>query len=166
MIKIAINNDMVESAKYKAKDLGELNNSITKGHGNLAGFLGEEVVKSILGGTLSNTYEYDLITPDGTTYDIKTKRCTSTPKEFYECSVANFNTRQDCDRYAFVRIKDNKTAWYLGWLTKKEFFEKAKFHRKDEVDPSNGFKFRADCYNVAIHELNGGVQIENEFGKT
>ena len=42
MIKIDINNEMIESAKSKARDLGKLNNSITKAKGNLAGFLGEE----------------------------------------------------------------------------------------------------------------------------
>ena len=48
MIKIDINNEMIESAKSKARDLGKLNNSITKGKGNLAGFLGEEVATSVV----------------------------------------------------------------------------------------------------------------------
>ena len=166
MIKIDINNEMIESAKSKARDLGKLNNSITKGKGNLAGFLGEEVAKSVLGGSLNNTYQHDLTTPEGITYDVKTKRCTSAPKEFYECSVANYNTKQQCDRYVFVRIKNNKfdiktsiksgqyEAWYLGWLDKKEYFDKAVFHKKGEVDSNNGFTFKADCYNVPISELN------------
>ena len=73
MIKIDINNEMIESAKSKARDLGKLNNSITKGKGNLAGFLGEEVAKSVLGGSLNNTYQHDLTTPDGISYDVKSK---------------------------------------------------------------------------------------------
>ena len=154
MIKVDINNEMLESARAKARDLGKLNNSITKGEGNLAGFLGEEVAKSVLGGYMHNTYQYDIIVADGITYDVKTKRCTSEPKEFYACSVANYNTKQQCDRYAFVRIKDNKEAWYLGWLDKKEYFDKAVFHKKGEEDSSNGFKFKSDCYNVPISELN------------
>ena len=154
MIKTDINDSMLKAAKEKAEDMGRLNNSITKGHGNLSGFLGEEVAKTIIGGYLDNTFDYDLMTPDGITYDIKTKRCKSEPKEFYECSVASFNIKQKCDRYAFVRIKDNKEAWYLGWLDKKEYFDKAEFHKKGETDSSNGFKFKADCYNVRISELN------------
>ena len=34
-----------------------------------------------------------------------------------------------------------------------DYFEKAKKLTKGQIDPSNGFIVRADCYNVAISDL-------------
>lgn len=147
---------MIDRATSKASDMGLLKNSIMSGDGNIGGFIGEEVVHRYLGGKISNTYDYDII-KDGVTYDVKTKRCTSAPKEEYECSVAAYNTTQNCYGYIFVRVlfKDNKwgDAWILGWMPKHEYFEKAKKLTKGDVDPSNGFIVRADCYNLPILHL-------------
>ena len=46
--------------------------------------------------------------------------------------------------------------------TKKEYFEKATFMQKGEIDPSNNYMVRADCYNLKIideiiSELPGGA---------
>ena len=73
------------------------------------------------------------------------------------CIRDSYNTKQDCDRYAFVRIEWVKgkwgRAWVLGWLERKEYDSKAKKLCKGDVDPSNGYKVKADCYNVAISDL-------------
>ena len=102
MIEIEITQKMKERAWRKARQMGEINNSITKGDGNIAGFLGEEIANNLIKGDIKNTYDYDII-KDGVKYDVKTKRCTSEPKPYYECSVAAFNTKQKCDYYVFVR---------------------------------------------------------------
>jgi len=157
MIEINITEEMKKRAWAKSREMGVIRNSIMKGDGNIAGFLGEEVANVVIDGTINNTYDYDLVSKSGIKYDVKTKRCTSAPKPFYECSVANFNTKQKCDRYAFVRIENkNKRwgrAWVLGWLEHDEYFDKAKKLTKGQIDPSNGFVVRADCYNVAISDL-------------
>ena len=157
MIEIKITEEMKKRAWAKSREMGVIRNSIMKGGGNIAGFLGEEVANVVIDGTINNTYDYDIVSKSGIKYDVKTKRCTSEPKPFYECSVANFNTKQKCDRYAFVRIENkNKRwgrAWVLGWLEHDEYFEKAKKLTKGQIDPSNGFIVRADCYNVAISDL-------------
>ena len=41
MIQIPFSKLMISEAQHKAKELGEINNSITKGGGNVAGYLGE-----------------------------------------------------------------------------------------------------------------------------
>ena len=51
----------VRKAKSLSLDLGEINNSITKGKGNMYGFLGELMTANFLGVDLSNTYDYDII---------------------------------------------------------------------------------------------------------
>ena len=154
MQEIEITLDMIDKARVKAKDMGRLNNSILKGKGSLAGFIGEQIALHCLGGTWENTYEYDLILPNGSKVDVKTKQTSVTPLPEYDCSVAKFNTKQECDMYAFVRVKGDFTVgWYLGSITKDEYFKKARFMKKGDIDPSNNYKVRADCYNLTIKEL-------------
>ena len=154
MQEIEITLDMIDKARVKAKDMGRLNNSILKGRGSLAGFIGEQIALHCLGGAWEITYEYDLILPDGSKVDVKTKQTSVTPLPEYDCSVANFNTKQECDMYAFVRVKGDLTVgWYLGSVTKEEYFKKARFMKKGDIDPSNNYKVRADCYNLTIKEL-------------
>ena len=119
----------------------------------MVAYIGEEVAKHVLGGKIEDTYDYDIVYGE-TKVDVKTKERTVPPRDYYECSVADFNTRQDCDEYAFVSVLDDlKEAWYLGKISKKEFYETAIFHKKGEVDPDNNFTFKADCYNIPIHKL-------------
>ena len=168
MIEVEITDNMKKRAWKRAREMGELNNSITKGDGNIAGFLGEEVANEVLHGIISNTYDYDIITGLGngevheqgqlTTWDVKTKRCTSPPKGFYECSIAEYNTKQKCDCYVFVRIENIKgrwgRAWVLGWMDKSEYLKKAVRLKKGDIDDSNGFVVKANCYNMKIKDLN------------
>ena len=155
MIKeVQITEEMRQKADHKAFMLGELNNSIMRGNGSHSGYLGEMIVVSVLGGKASNTFDYDIVLDDGTRVDVKTKRTSSPPLPHYSCSVAKFNTRQDCDIYAFVRIKyDLSIGWYLGHIRKNDFYLRATEHKRGEHDPSNGFVFRADCYNLPIQDL-------------
>jgi hypothetical protein len=154
MIEVTITPEMVEKAKKKAEELGLLKNSITEGQGNLAGFVGEYVAAHVMGGEVKNTRNYDLVMSDGDTIDVKTKRCTSEPKPHFECSIADFNTSQKCDKYVFVRVmKDLSKAWVLGEMGKDEYYETAVFIEKGQLDPSNGWRCKADCWNVPIHQL-------------
>lgn len=156
MIEIKITEQMKKRALKKATEMGKLSNSITHGDGNIAGFLGEEIANFVINGKIINTYDYDII-KDDKTYDVKTKRCTSKPKDYYECSVAAYNTKQKCDVYVFVRVeyKNNQwgRAWILGYYPKHEYFKNAKLLKHGELDPSNGFIVKADCYNMPIKDL-------------
>ena len=157
MIQVEITDEMLLAAREKATEMGELNNSILKGQGSLAGFVGEQVVMKILGGKWENTYDYD-INVDNVRIEVKTKQTTVQPLPHYECSVAAFNIKQNCDAYAFVRVlKDFSVGWFLGVMKKDEFFQKAKKLKKGEVDPSNNFTVRADCYNLRIDELGDSI---------
>jgi len=159
MLYVKITKEMIDKATEKALEMGIIRNSITKGQGNISGFLGEEIVNSFLKGSLENTYNYDII-KDNVKIDVKTKRCTSKPKEYYDCSIARTSLHQKCDKYVFVRILWNKSnpdewthSWILGELTKEDYFQKARELTKGQVDPSNNFVVKADCYNVAIKDL-------------
>lgn len=145
----------LKQAMRESREMGALRESITKGDGNVAGFIGELAVHDLIGGEHKPTFDYDIIRPDGK-FDVKTKRCTSTPMPEYECSIANYNPNQQCDFYVFTRVlEDYKTCWVLGYLPKAEYFAKARFCRKGEVDTKStlGWTFKADCYNLEIKEL-------------
>jgi hypothetical protein len=169
MIEVEITEGMKKKAWAKSREMGVIKNSIMTGDGNIAGFLGEEVANIIIKGEVNNTYDYDIITKSGIKYDVKTKRCTSPPKPFYDCSVANFNTKQKCDRYAFVRVENKNNrwgrAWVLGWLEHDDYYKKARKLTKGQIDPSNNFVVRSDCYNVSISELHDFSGATNDRHK-
>jgi hypothetical protein len=155
MIPVKITDDMFLKAREKNSEMGLLRNSIIKGNGSIAGFLGEQIVLEVLGGEWVNTYEYDIVLENGLKVEVKTKQTTVTPKPDYSCSISNFNTHQQCDIYAFTRVmKDYSMGWYLGYCTPAEYFDKANFVKKGDFDPSNNWTSHADCYNLPIQELN------------
>ena len=145
---------MILCATRRAIAMGSLKNSITCGTGNLAGFIGEEIVKVVLPeAEHHDTYDYDLVI-NGATADVKTKRTNVTPLPHYECSIADYNTKQVSDNYIFCRVnEDYTTGWVLGYLPKSEYFQKATFMKQGEVDPRNNYTVKADCWNVPISEL-------------
>jgi len=159
MIEIKITQDIRERAQEKADEMGRLNNSIRQGEGNLVGFMGEQIVANYLNACVENTYDYDIMM-HGAKLDVKTKECTSPPKPHYECSIAAYNTKQKCNAYVFTRICQD-TCWILGWMPKEAYFKKAKFMQKGQIDPSNNFVVRADCYNLAIQDLKPIDHLKN-----
>ena len=154
MKEVEITLDMIDKARNKSAEMGVLRNSIIKGSGNIAGFVGEQIALQCLGGEWQNTYEYDILMPNGIRIDVKTKQTSVTPLPEYDCSIAKFNTKQKCNSYAFVRVKKDLTVgWYLGKISKDKFIKRARFLEKGIVDPSNNYKVQADCYNIKIKEL-------------
>ena len=153
MIEIPINDDYMNRAREKASTVGILQGSITGGTSNVVGAIGEIIVADSIEAKQMNTYDYDLV-KDGMRIDVKTKRCNSKPKPFYDCSVALHGTKQDCDAYVFVRILTDLTkAWILGGISKQSFYKEATLYRKGDIDYNNGYTFKADCYNLPIEDL-------------
>ena len=158
MIEVEVTVDMIEQARHKAADLGKLKNSIRNGAGNLIGFIGEQMALEVLKGKWANTYDYDVVTEDGYKVDVKTKRTSVKPLPHYDCSIAKYNTKQDCDYYAFVRVRnDLMVGWFLGVVKKEDYFDRARFLKKDTIDEANNFRVKADCYNLAISELQEAI---------
>ena len=144
----------VIKAQMMSDEMGILKNSITKGKGNVIGFLGEIVLSDHFKWPQANTYDYDLITAEGKTVDVKSKQCRSIPQPHYECSISSYNTKQQCDYYAFTRIKsDYSVLWFAGLMPKELYFTQATKKHKGEVDPSNGFTFKSDCFNLPLSAL-------------
>jgi len=153
---------MVKSAKGKAKRLGEIKNSILKGKGNFAGYLGESIVAEYIDAKIVSNkrgeekYNHDLVLGNKT-IEIKTKRRTVPPKDFYDASVAHTSRHQNPDFYVFVSIQfqgDKPVkAWICGQKKSTEYFKQATFYAKGDVDSSNGWKVLTDCYNLSYKDL-------------
>ena len=154
MREMEIKKEWIEEASSKAEEMGNLNNSITYGKGNVSGFLGEIMtLHSLYEGEICNTYDFDILYRDKK-LDVKTKRTGAVPKGYYDCSVAAYNTRQNCSHYIFTRIlNDLSKGWVLGWMSKKDYFNKARLLKKGEQDGDNGFIVKAACYNLPINKL-------------
>lgn len=156
MIEVEVTGEMLVRARDKAAAMGRLRQSITKGQGNLAGIVGEEIALAVLGGTFANeekNIDFDLILPDGRTVDVKTKRTSVKPLPHYECSISTYY-QQQCDLYAFVRVhNDLHVGWFLGVYDRDKFYKDCTHFKKGDIDKSNGFKFKADAYNLPISQL-------------
>lgn len=151
-----------EIASAEAEEMGSLKGSIEDGDGNYAGIFAEVLFTEYVGGTRENTYNYDVIYNDKK-IDIKTKRRSVTPEPYYECSISDFNTEQDCDLYYFVSVRyDYSKATLLGYKSPSEYYDIAEFHEEGDFDPDNGFTFKADCWNLPISQLETGLGITSK----
>jgi len=88
------------------------------------GYIGEALVLHLEGGEIKDTYDYDLIDRNGVKIDVKTKERKVVPRSNYNCTVADFNTKQKCDRYAFG---------ILGVFLKKNFIKKQFLEKKESL---------------------------------
>lgn len=171
VIPIEVTSEMLERAKAKSEEMGQLRNSITKGAGNIAGFIGEEAVKVFLGdeAVISNTRNYDILFR-GKKIDVKTKRRKAAPKDDYDCSVAAYNPTQKCDIYAFVSVNyDLKTAYVCGWMTPDDYYANCEAMEQGQKDSNivdgKQYEFHADCYNMKYCNLKRMSELK-KLGET
>jgi hypothetical protein len=147
---------MVDLAKIKARQLEKLD----LGHGIrldkdklFFSSLAEITLTEFLSAALVNTVEYDLLL--GTDrIEVKAKDTTVVPRADYDGSVAAYNADQNCDFYAFMRvIKDRSMTYLCGMVSKANYLERRRFMKEGEIDPSNGFRVRADCWNIYYNQI-------------
>ena len=151
--------ELLQEANEWSDEVGSLRGSIEDGDGNTAGKYGELLFTELFGGRVADQYDYDVVY-NGLTIDVKTKRRTVKAKPNYEASIADWNPDQTCDLYYFmsVRVGDVDEPYrytdLLGYIPPSEYHNKATFYKKGDKDPSNGFTFSADCYNLPYNQLN------------
>lgn len=165
MIEQDIPASLRRKAFTKAQKMGVLKNSILRGKGNVYGFVGELLVSRYMKCKEQNTFNYDMLKNDSR-LEVKTKACSSEPKNYYECTVSASSIKQECDYFIFVRVLNSmEKGWILGVISKEDFVKRAKFYKEGEVDPNSkiGWKFKADCYNLPIKNL---MKIETFLKKT
>lgn len=155
MKTLNISDTLWVQARKNSIKLGQLPNSFTNGEGNLAGMIGELTVAKYLNVKLDNTYDYDMIYKD-IKIDVKTKRTSVEPKDYYLCTVPA-KRLQACDVYYFTRVLSNYSQVYLlGWIKASDFIDDSKLFLKGEQEPDTDFVFKQDCYAIPIRLLNKG----------
>lgn len=168
MREVKIRPEQIEEAERKAdarrKELKEQNkkhkNSITNSEHLEYGYLGEMIFAEAMGIAVNDTFDYDM-TLSGIKIEVKTKHCTTPPRPEYECSVAAYNAKQECDFYVFVRVMKNyrkdPRAWILGKKKRKDYYDEAVFCKEGHEDPNSTadpkYTFPADCFNLKISDL-------------
>ena len=160
--------EMIKKSFERASELGSIKNSILKGTGNAAGFMGEEAVASYIGADIvsDSQYNYDIV-KDGKKIEIKTKRRTVPPLKRYEVSVAATSRHQSPDLYIFVSLQFNRSVrvnrsmayrglesvWMLGNKSPEEFYYESKLWKPGDVDPDNNFITSVEMFNLPIYML-------------
>ena len=123
----------------------------------IAGNLGEVVFSHTYPSAIRishNDTEADFIYK-GKRLDVKTKRTTVNPKPHYEVTISSYQKDFNADIYFFYYFNYSENLiWSLGWLTKTDFFQKARFMRKGEIEQYNNWKISEDCYIAKIADLN------------
>ena len=112
MIQLPYTDEMVKQARKEAAMLGPLNNSILKGAGNVAGFLGEIALTSFLAAErISNKegiekYHHDIIW-NSQNCEVKPKRRLKPPLPDYDVSIAatSLHQRPFVKKYLFVSLE-------------------------------------------------------------
>jgi hypothetical protein len=155
MIEINVTEKQLERAKnlYEFK---VLNNSISKGKGNLIGAIGEIVVFDYYTNKGKNVihaqnFQYDLIIEN---YKIECKTLASNviPKDYYNCHLSTFNDKQDCDYYCFLHaLNDFSKVWIKGMLSKHEVNQLKTFKKRGELDGK--FAFKEDTWIIKNYQL-------------
>ena len=165
--------EMIQNARKKALELGKLKNSITSGKGNIAGYLGEEAVASYIEAKIvsndegKDKFNHDLL-KDTLRIEVKTKRRTVPPRDFYDVSIAESSLHQKPDLYIFVSLqfkeslknkngeivyKQLENVWLLGQKEPEEYLKIASIWKAGDIDKSNNFFTHETMYNVAIKDL-------------
>ena len=156
IIEVPITDIMIRNAQEKSIDQGVLRLSFEKGTKNFIGYIGEEIVKSYLQCDSCNTYEYDMVY-NGKRIEVKSKQRSVPPQPHYECSIVSYSVKnQHPDYYVFTSISQLSgiwKGWILGYCSQSYYMNMAVFLKKGQLDPSNGYTVRNDCYNVPISEL-------------
>ena len=172
MIRLDFDDSMIARAKEKAASLGSINNSILKGGGNIAGYLGEEALAPYIDAQIvSNNrgldkYNHDLLLDCGHRLEVKSKRRTVPPKSYYDVSIAETSRHQKPDLYAFISLEFDratkthpkkyyglKNVWLCGFMSSYEYWERAKLWESGKIDRTNNFKTHVNMYNLPIGEL-------------
>ena len=87
--------------------------------------------------------------------DVKTKVRTVPAALDFEASVEARQRFYDCDFYCFFSYdRIASVLEYCGWISKNEFFSKARLISRGDSEGSNNWIASVDCYQLPYSSLN------------
>lgn len=154
-IEVDVCDRVKEQAQEAARRIGQLEDSILKGEGNLASCIGKIVVAEYLETECHLESQSYTLMYGGRRSAVKTTQSQGCPDTSFEAKVPMKNAKnQGCEIYIFTRVSyDYKKAWILGWYPKERFLEDAEKVLAGDFDASNRWTAKADCYSIDISEL-------------
>ena len=168
--EVEITREDIEGAKARAKEFRRISkDSFLHGKGNAMGLLGERLVEKYTGAKFAESNKDFDVWLNGKRVEVKTKRCWSPPKPYYNCSVYITSDHQQCDAYIFVRIQFDKVTkkvvkgWIMGQIDRDEFYANAVIDKRGEIDPNStqthAYDYPKDCRNLPANRIYD-VEIE------
>lgn len=162
---IKLTSSMFESAKKRDKEgtaqFGKINTVLVKNDNiRKSGFVGEQVVKEFFPElNFANSTQFDFLL-NGTTFEVKTRGGNIDPRKIDSVYVHAHQAHRKFDYLIFIKIlNDFSTGFFLGFLSKPEFFERAKLLKKGEF---NGrFTLDSDRYSVLLSDLRPAEELES-----
>lgn len=160
--------DVSEEQKSYAENTVRQYNFGRRGYGDgnrneqLTGIIGQTVLADLLGqsrpdGASGFDSGVDFIINNRKT-DLKTMSRTVPVKAHYVHNFIGYQIDYDVDFYIFASYnKSNDVLSVCGFLSKKDFLEKAKFYKKGEMrfrDDGSGFPTKAPLYEIRQSDLN------------
>lgn len=173
---IRFTEEMVQSAHEKAAiKKPQFTHSLRNGTAQFAGFISEEAVEAYFedrntlisfDSTNEDRWNHDLVIDSSEgplRIEIKSKQRLRPPKPNYDVSIGEHSGHQKPDLFIFTSLEYSdrmgdeyiglKNIWLLGAITPDLFYASAKFIRKGDIDPTNGWKAGANVYNLPISKL-------------
>ena len=153
MIGVEITEDVLTKAKAVA------NGKFTD-NGNLISAVGAVVVADYYGVDIvenfkSNSVAYDMLVDDKKIYvGTKQTKWDGPPRAYFEASVNKLTLHvSEADYLIFVSLSNFDKAYIMGGMDIDEFLDESSFLPEGAVDPTNGYKNRKDCLNIAYEKL-------------
>lgn len=173
---------LLAEADRRAREMPDMFETVKQGNrlgakqtGCLGEVIGEEYLKN-LGTSYTPVFstEFDVMVhlPEGDKKtEFKTKERTVRPLPEYECSVYDYvKDFQNVDYYMFISLFSTDSdssdinrftrGFIVGSITKQDFDKKAKFWKKGDIDPTNGWSVRRDTWSVFILDLTAPPFLE------
>jgi len=164
MIKIKISDELISYCKKQVELYNFGQRGIADGNKEeqFVGCIGESILREIFGKPpLDGSNGFDGgcdILYEKIKIDVKTMGRTTDVKDYYVHNFIALQKKYDVDVYIFTSFNKRKRELTVcGWITKEDFFKKAKIFKKGTKRyRSNGsyFETKADLYEIKNSELN------------
>ena len=175
MIKFQLKHDVIEHARWLVNNTNYGNRGVADGNKaqQFIGMVGQCSVMEMLGmelPALSTGHDggIDIILGD-VTLDVKTMTRSCDPKPHFINNLIGYQRQFNVDVYMFCSInKTNKMMTICGWITKQDFFDKAKLFPKGSTrarDDNSVFTAKTDLYELSNELLNQPTNVINLYNE-
>lgn len=151
----------ISRARKEAREMGTLNNSVTKGRGNFVGMLGEIMFRDYYGGKRvgHKSKTCDIVLPNKVTVDVKTQTTHNALDS--DCVVRVYAPwesadwlKTKCDVYYFIKIqRHSHLTGFIGWIYADEFVECAEFTPPGSQNPFDGRRAKSEEFSMHSSDL-------------